>query len=68
MGRASLFAVLAFAVALLAADAPVAFGADGSCAAAAPVVVVGSLNVDFTIRVDRQRPISTRRSWRRTPP
>ena len=53
MGRASLFAVLAFAVALLAADAPVAFGADGSCAAAAPVVVVGSLNVDFTIRVDR---------------
>ena len=53
MERASLFAVLAFAVALLAADAPVAFGADGSCAAAAPVVVVGSLNVDFTIRVDR---------------
>lgn len=45
--------MLAFAVALLAADAPVAFGADGSCAAAAPVVVVGSLNVDFTIRVDR---------------
>ena len=36
MERSSLFAVLAFAVALLAADAPVAFGADGSCAAAAP--------------------------------
>lgn len=53
MGRSSLFAVFALALALLAAEVPVAFGADGSCAAAAPVVVVGSLNVDFTIRVDR---------------